>query len=232
MEMTQEERQFLWESVSKFIDKHSSSFSEFEVQRIRYIILKESFPRVYFYDVIREICDELGFIPDEDNMYLAFLKELEDNFDIKNSHIIEVGGGMIPCLGKRISLLQDKGSITVYDPKLLSEYEDMDNFKLIREDFTHKSKLGNTNLLIGLMPCKGAEALIDQAIKHRIDFIVWLCEGGAHGDYYDFYEDEEEWRYAVISSAVHGARHNGMGEVKKKYLSKFSDTYPIIYSKK
>ena len=232
MEMTQEDRQFLWKSVSDFIFKHSISFDEFVLERIKYMMLNGSFPQVYFYDVIREICEELGFIPDEDNMYLAFLKELEDNFDIKNSHIIEVGGGMIPCLGKRISLLQDKGSITIYDPKLLDGYDDIANFKLIREDFTHKSKLGDTNLLIGLMPCKGAEALIDQAIGHKIDFMVWLCEGGPHGDYYDFYEDEDEWRSALISTAVRGVRDNGMGEVKKKYLTKFSDTYPIIYSKK
>lgn len=232
MDKSLEERTLQWNMVSSFIEKYNLPLNEFEIMRIKSMLLTGSFPEVYCYDLIREICDELGFIPDEDNMYLAFLKELIENFDIKNSHIIEVGGGMIPCLGKKVSLLQTGGSLTIYDPRLLDTYEDGKNYKLIREEFTYNSKLGKTNLLIGLMPCKGAEILVDQAIKNKIDFMVWLCEGGPHGDYFDFYEDEEEWLCSIISSARRGTKENNMGPLQKKYLRKYSKDYPIIFSKK
>lgn len=221
-----------WEKVLKFIEENIDAFDEYEIMRIKNVMQYGNFPKDYHVDLIRELCDNAGMIPEKDNMYLAFLKELIENFDIEKRNIVEVGGGIIPCLGRRISLLQTGGSITIYDPRIIDTIEGNEKFRLVKEKFTHSTDLGDTNLLIGLMPCEGAEVLIDKAIKHKIDFMVWLCEGGPHGDYFDFYEDDEEWLCAILSYAKRGVSENNMGQLKKKYLERFSKEFPIISSKK
>ena len=80
------------------------------------------------------------------------------------------------------------------------------------------------------MPCKGAEDLLQLALKNKIDFIVWLCEGGPHGDCYDFFEDEYEWRDCLISTAADGIKKQNMGKLKIKSIPKYSCKYPIIYN--
>ena len=68
--------------------------------------------------------------------------------------------------------------------------------------------------------------------KNKIDFVLWLCEGGPHGDEFDFYDNDVEWRASMIDKAQVGVKMNGMGELNVKVLSKFSKEYPIIYNKK
>ena len=215
--------------VMHLLSKYSSFFDDFEKRFIRDEILHTSFPDVYFLEFVREVLDEVGLIPDNDNIYLAFLSEIENAFGICDRNILEVGGGRFPCLGRRIHHLQKNGSITVYDPLLIPVLEGEANFVLRREKFMRDTSLKDINLMVGLMPCKGAEELIFSAIQHRIDFMVWLCEGGAHGDYFDYFEDEEEWRENIIYEACRGVLENSMGVLKTKKLTKFS-SYPILYN--
>lgn len=82
------------------------------------------------------------------------------------------------------------------------------------------------------MPCKGAETLLDLALNNKKDFVLWLCEGGPHGDEFDFFEDDEEWRNYMIDKAKSGVEENGMGKLKVKMINEFSDKYPIIYNER
>ena len=128
-------------------------------------------------------------------------------------------------------LEQKKGKITVYDPRIIRP-QDSRELVLKKEKFTTETEMEDTNLIVGLMPCAGAEPLITQAVSNRIDFMVWLCEGGPHGDCYDYFEDEFEWLDCMRIIARQGVESQNMGKLKVKYLEHFSRDYPIIYNER
>jgi len=178
----------------------------------------------------REVYDELNIIDDKDNIYLKFISMLENAFNYETRNILEVGGGVLPRLGERISLKQTTGKITIYDPRLSIYKKETNKFRLVREKFTRETNIGDTDLIIGLMPCKSAEDIVEVATKNRIDFMVALCEGGPHGDEYDFYEDEEEWQSSLIRQAKKRVQEQGLGKLKVKYMENINNPYPVIYN--
>lgn len=218
--------------ISSFVAEHPDYYDKYEKEAIKAHAIRGIEHDLYTTDVIREICDHLGLIPEDKNIYVAFQKLIEEQFGIEGKHIVEVGGGIIPNLGKRIHLGQKTGSIIVYDPRLGKEFESEDRFTLKREEFKENTPIPEkTDLMIGLMPCKGAEALIDSALEHKKDFIVWLCEGGPHGDYFDYFESDEEWLDSTIFYATSEVESKKMGKLMVKKMEDFSE-YPIIYNKK
>ena len=183
-------------------------------------------------DLLREVYDKLDLIEDEENIYLGFIDLLDSEFDIKEKEIIEVGGGIFPQLAKKISKYQTKGQIKVYDPRL-SYYEDnTSKMTLVREKFTANTKVEDVDLLIGFMPCEATYTIIDSATRNNIDFMIALCEGGPHGDIYDYFETEDEWLHSIMSFASSSVEYNKMGTVEKTYLKKYHNPYPIIYNKR
>lgn len=218
-------------NVKKLVIDNPSIIDEFEWMFLKNLIMKEPIPRLYHIDLVRELLDHLSLIPDKDNIYIKFLEELEKEHEIKDKKIIEVGGGTFPNLAKRISKKLKTGTITVYDPRLSKAEKQTEKMILKREMFTTKTPIKDTNLMIGLMPCKGIEPLINQAINNRIDFMIWLCEGGPHGDYIDYFEYEDEWLDSILSYGKRGVEKNNMGQMKVKHFPKYSE-YPIIYNTK
>lgn len=182
-------------------------------------------------EVIREIYDEVGIIPESHNIYNAFLAEIKRIHGIDGRHIIEVGGGAFPRLAERIRLEQRSGSIKVFDPRLFEGLPESKGLKLVREPFRRNTPTYNANLLIGLMPCGGAEPLIENATSKGIDFITWLCEGGYHGEPVDYFESDDEWRSTMIYMAKRGVEEKKMGKLMIKTLPEFSP-YPIIYNQR
>lgn len=227
--MSYEEKITLKKRIKKFLEKYHHLYDEFEINNIfstlKYIDIKD----LYYVEVIREILDELGVIPKEYNIYDAYISFLSTQTDLKNKNIIEIGGGRFPCLGRRINDVNEKGKITIYDPKLFKQNTN-GNFILKKEKASLKTNVEEYDVIIGLMPCEGAETIIDLAINNNKDFFLWLCEGGPHGDEYDFYEDEDEWRTSMIDKAASGVAKNNMGNLKIKKLNQFSNKYPIIYN--
>ena len=217
--------------ISNIIKQKKELFSEFEIDMIKDMVLSGDYPDIYHQDVLRELFDEVGLLPDEENMYETFIQEINNQFDIKNNHIVEVGGGIFPRLAKRISLKQNLGTITVYDPRLDLEEKSNEKMILKREEFTGKQSIENCNLIIGLMPCQGINPLLDAAVAYNKDFMVWFCEGGPHGDYYDYFEDDYEWFDSTMEHLEYQVKKKNMGTVKMKTLSKFSD-YPIVYNER
>ena len=86
------------------------------------------------------------------------------------------------------------------------------------------------DLVVSLMPCKGAEAVLDACVEQDKDFIVGLCEGGPHGDCFDFYEDEEEWIHSMISYTESRLKRKGTGKLLKKQFDNCGYPYPVIYN--
>ena len=219
------------EKVIQFIKGNPRLYTKYDAQRIISIVESGTIPDVYSEELAREVLDELGLIPDRYNIYIDFLKLIEEIYGIEDKNILEVGGGCLPRLASRINLEQTKGTITVYDPRLSLEYSN-EKLALKRQNVTIDTDVKGIDLIIGLMPCKGAEALIRLATKNNKDFIVWLCEGGPHGDYFDFYEDEHEWRESIILEAENQVKKQNMGILKQKTISKYPHNYPIIYNKR
>lgn len=221
------------QAIKNFLKEYPEIFTPREQYQILKII-EGSNGELYGAECIREIYDELGLIPDNKNIYVGFSDIIEKEFGIENKNIVEVGGGHIPRLAKRLEKKQINGKVTVYDP-FLSKYEKSSSkLSLIRNKFDGNTKIPEeTDLLIGLQPCAAAEKIIEVAFKYNIDFIIALCEGGPHGEWFDFYESDEEWLCSIITRAKRGVEENDMGNlVVEKSLVKYNDSYPVIYNKR
>ena len=221
-----------YDRVLKFIKEHPGDFDDYEIQfLLDYVKLGVADDKMVP-DLVREVFDELGLIYNKNNIYLGFLDMLQKEFPVEDRKIVEVGGGIIPSLAKRISKIQTTGNIVVYDPRLSKYEKDTDKLKLKREKFEVETDVSDRNLIIGFMPCEAAVKLIESATKNRIDFMLALCEGGPHGDIYDYFEDEEEWLSSVIYTAERNVEENNMGTLGKKYLKKYYDPYPVIFNQR
>ncbi|MBR2997711.1 MAG: hypothetical protein IKF37_01365 [Bacilli bacterium] len=219
------------EKIIAFFNRYPGVFDK---NQMMYILnfADIDFNKEFCPEIVREVFDELGLIPKEKNIYVGFLKLLDDVFSLEDKNIIEIGGGAIPRLGKRMYPMLGKGKVTIYDPRLSTYEENMPKMVLKREMFTDKTDTSNCDLIFGLMPCNGAEIIINNATKNKIDFMVGLCEGGPHGDCFDFYENEDEWLDYIIFHAKDRVRKNSMGKLKIKYLKEYGDPYPIIYNER
>ena len=231
MEKTDEKYMAIRQQAIEFVKSHCKLYGYIEMHCLIDAIKDMDIPDLYVVELAREVFDELGFIPGEHNIYEKFSNVVDSVHGIDNKNIIEIGGGRFPRLAKRIRLKQKTGSITVYDPNLHTEF-DSERFKLRRRRANSYTDVNDCDLIIGLMPCKGAETLLDLALNNKKDFVLWLCEGGPHGDEFDFFEDDEEWRNYMIDKAKSGVEANGMGKLKVKMISEFSDKYPIIYNER
>lgn len=215
--------------INEFLARHSDDIDPYELEFIKRNLTHingQNF--MYFPYVTREIFDKLGLMPHEANVYSRFADLVNELYDIKGMNILEVGGGVYPTFAERICT--KAGKVTVYDPKLAKGEADTEKLKLVRKDFNKQMCLRDYDLVLALMPCKGAEAVLDACVEQDKDFIVGLCEGGPHGDYFDFYEDEDEWIHSMITYADSRIRRNGKGKVLTKQLDGCSYPYPVVYN--
>ena len=219
--------------ILEFLDENSSIFSKHELQVIKAYILSGEYEKVLFLpDCVREVLDQLNLLPPHQNIYQGFIDLIDSSFDLQDKNIVEIGGGVFPRLGERISKVPGVKSITVYDPKLNPYFSSNDKLKLVRKKICMYDDDVGGDLIIGLMPCKGAEVIVDQALRYKRDFMVALCEGGPHGDYYDYYESDDEWLSSIMRHTELGVERNDMGVLKTKSLKQYGDRYPVIYNER
>lgn len=213
----------------KFIEAHKDSYTPREINYITgsfYWGMNNPFAS----DLLRQIYDEVGITDENVNMYEGFLKILEENFDI-NTDIIEIGGGIVPSLAKKIALRQKSGTVTVYDPRLITNIDKPDNLILKREMFSKNTPIGDTKLIIGFMPCDATTLLIDTACQKKTDFMIALCEGGMR-EGYGWLEEDDEWIGFVKYCAERGIETNGLGTLGEASLEQYRNPYPVIYNKR
>ena len=216
--------------VNRFLEENKHGYNDRELEFIRSNWV-HFLDKKFQVDILRQMYSELGFMDDKEDIYHAFIKILEDNFDI-DTDIIEVGGGRIPSLAKRIALKQKKGTITVYDPNLISTDSPYPNMVLRQQPFTLQTPVKEDQLIIGFMPCEATEKIIYNAKKNNAHFLIALCEGGPHGDEFDYFESEDEWLSSMLYSARDIANKTGHGPLQMSDLKEFDDPYPVIYTKK
>ena len=218
-------------TLLQYFKEHPKLFTEYEKKCILdYVHVLNS--DEFIPDLIREIYDEVGIIPDKKNVYLEFLSLLRGVHSIEDKRILEVGGGTIPRLAKRIHNIQTTGSITVYDPRLSLYERDMERFHLVRKPFDSNTLVGDYQLMVSLMPCEACEAVIRKATDCKVDFMLGFCEGGPHGDEFDYFEDEDEWLNSMLYLARDRIEEQGMGKMKVKYLKECNNPYPVIYNER
>lgn len=222
------------------LNKHLTTYpGEFDKYQERY--LKNSIgigptDRNLDNDLTREMLDELGMIPDDRNLYLDFMKLIEEiHPDFRDKTIVEIGSGILPRLGERISKQMQNGRIILFDP-LISKYkQDTDKMTIVRDKAKVHDKTfnwGEVDLFVALKPCGGANDLLDIVRVYGTDFILGLCEGGPHGDEFDFYESDDEWIDSTIFYAERKVEEKGMGQLVKTRLDKPYYSYPIIYNRR
>lgn len=216
--------------VNRFLEENKHGYNDRELEFIRSNWV-HFLDKKFQVDILRQMYSELGFMDDKEDIYHAFIKILEENFDI-DTDIIEVGGGRIPSLAKRIALKQKKGTITVYDPNLISTDSPYPNMVLRQQPFTLQTPVKEDQLIIGFMPCEATEKIIYNAKKNNAHFLIALCEGGPHGDEFDYFESEDEWLSSMLYSARDTADKTKHGPLQITDLKEYDDPYPVIYTKK
>ena len=215
--------------VLEFFNEYPDIFTEWE-KRIIINYSKKFSKYILVPDNVREVYDELSLIPRENNIYLGFIDLVEEIHSLDNKNIVEIGGGVLPRLGKRISSSKNIKSIVVYDPRLSKYENDTEKLKLVRKRFERDTSLDDADLVLGLMPCEAANIIVDSVVKNNKDFVLALCEGGPHGDEFDYFEDEGEWLDNIIKSTACDVERCGMGKLKIKYMREYGNPYPVIFN--
>ena len=215
--------------IREFLEQHRDDIDPFEYKFIIKNLDRMSNQKFMYYPfVVREIFDKLGLLKDDENLYYKFAEFIRELYDITDMNILEVGGGIYPTLAERICT--QAGKVTVYDPRLSKTVEDTPKLKLVRKNFNKRMNLDNYDLVIALMPCKGAEAVLEACVEQKKNFIVGLCEGGPHGDYFDFYEDEDEWIHSMITYTDTRLSRDGKSKLLTKTFDNCAYPYPVIYN--
>lgn len=181
--------------------------------------------------VVLQLYDELGILEDKENPYKAFVDLIDAQFDIKNKNIIEIGGGVIPRLGKRIARMQNCGTIIVYDPNLCTTESKISNMKLVNRRFYSVTNVDKADLLVGLLPCGSSSTIVKSAIRHNKDFMIAVCDSCNSLEFFDGYDElDEEWPNDFILRTKEMVEDNNMGQLKKVYMKEIGEQYPIIYN--
>ena len=221
------------QAVLDYIEKHYCDYTEHERNYIKrnlsYLEKNKRTLNIRTPHFLRQIYDELGIIPDNENMYHGFVKLLEEKMDI-NRDVIEVASGIIPNVTRRVALRQKSGSITSYDPRLTVQTAMLPNMTIKREYFTSKTKVKPNSLLFGFMPCEATIDIIESAAINNADFMIGLCEGGSRKKNY-WLEYEDEWLGFVNSYANTKFRKRDDVTIETASLSDYGDPYPVIYTK-
>ena len=222
------------ERLKKYIENTREIYTKEEIEHLKRINIetiiskKRDLPDLY-----RQVLEEIGYydLNESESGYNAFIEIIDKEFGI-DKNIIEVGGGVVPTLAHKISLKQKAGNITIYDPRLSTYHKNTSNFILKKEKFINETDVSSADLIIGFMPCEATQTIIENATMNRKDFIIAMCEGGAHGDIYDYFESTEEWLNCMLYLAEREIKSNDMGELKVLSFKKYLSSYPIIYNKK
>lgn len=211
--------------VVNYLIENKDAFSEQEIK----LILSNLGEYGSLPNILLQVYDELGILPDFMNPYKAFSELINKQFDIEDKNIVEIGGGTIPRLAKRLSEMQNRGSITVYDPNLYIK-KTYPNIKLIKRNFYPISNVDNADLLVGLLPCGASASILKSSIRHNKDFMIALCDSCNFYEYFDGYEDDSNWPYSFIDAATKAVDESNLGKLKVKYLKEVGERYPIIYN--
>ena len=176
-----------------------------------------------------QICDELGIIPDDQNPYKAFVETLNDVFNIENKSVVEIGGGKLLRVSKRITDMQDTGSVTVYDTNSTYKNGDYPKLTVFNRKFMDAVDAVGADVLVGLLARSSAEKLVKSAIEKDKDFMVAVFNKQNQNLFCESDIDPNELN-KFIEKTEQDVASSSLGKLKVKRLNEIGEQYPIIYN--
>lgn len=214
------------EKLLAFFEEYPACFNKFEQQ---YILGYKREEGTVLPDVIREIYAEIGCLSSKDDLFQGFLDLADEEFSLKGKRVLEIGGGILPQLSKKMLSSFGVSNVVVYDPRLSIYEEEIENFVLKRDYFHSWDDVSHTDLIVSLMPpCQLTETIIDTACQNHIDFMIAMTEGGLFALEDTLYSSISEWQQAMIHLAEESIERENMGVFKQKTLEKYGDSAPVI----
>ena len=184
-----------------------------------------------------QIYNYLELDQEDNNIYRVFADLVESKFDI-NRPIYEIGGGNIPTVGKILALRQQKGTVTIYDPRLIFTKTDIPNLRLVKKPFTGEEIVESNALMIGYKPCDAIIPMMKYIAKNDLDFMIALCDC-AHGfpeikdeDDINLWYQSCEWPVYIKYAEEERVKKSGqeIRRVKRLSMEKYDNPSPIIYN--
>ncbi len=189
-------------------------------------------------DILMQVYQELNIQHRTPSFYQRHLKRIKKRFDI-TGNILDVGSGIIPSFANMLAYEQlklGKGTITLYEPQLLTTTPKYHNMTLHKEKFTEDTHIKEFDLITGIMPCAATESIVKAACKNRKDFYIAMC-GCTHFENYYLYNfnmvSPERYQDYVIELTEDLLREYDNGTLVVERLERgFPIDYPILYNRK
>lgn len=185
-----------------------------------------------------QIYNYLELDQEDNNIYRVFADLVESKFDI-NRPIYEIGGGNIPTVGKILALRQQKGTVTIYDPRLIFTKTDIPNLRLVKKPFTGEEIVESNALMIRYKPCDVTIPLMNYVADNNLDFMVALCDC-AHNfpeildnDGLNLWYQACEWpiyRKFYTEDGRTKKKRERVRRVKRLSMEEYDNPSPIIYN--
>ena len=122
---------------------------------------------------VMQFYDEYNLMKDEYNLYKGFIELIKHNHpDLSNMTILDVGGGIVPSLGRRLAE-EAKHVITI--DRYMTTKNNPNNLEAISCEIENVNQLPKADMVIGFMPCEATKFIVEHAGKNNIDFLVELC---------------------------------------------------------
>ncbi len=209
MNLTTEQEQFI-----------NNNYDEYFAGYVYNCVAKEDY--LHAPEHVLELFDQWGLLEDEINPYLQFSNYLNEKTDIARN-VIEVSAGRLARVSQKIAHLQfekEAGTITAYDKYLLNLASDNQNYKLVRENFSEKTNIVSTDLIVALKACGATEIIIKRAIEEKKDFVIALCDcDHSPAAMYDGYYDLAAYRNDLRTQTLELLEKHDGGDLVEDVLS-------------
>ena len=167
------------EDLSRYLAEYFDTYGEYipSIYRNEYRMLYLEGLKDKSYLVDSYICQfykEYNLLKEEYDMYKAFIDIIKYKYqDTKDMTALDVGGGLVPQLGRGLSDLFKH--VYVVDRNIVNK-NNPDNVEVIKKEIDNNVGLPNTDLVVGLLPCEATKPLIYHACQSNSNFIVALCD--------------------------------------------------------
>ncbi len=176
-------------------------------------------------DVINQIYCYLDLIDIKNTEYYQYYKYLQDNFNVNNKNILEVGCGIIPILANII--YEHNNKITLCESNVLINDN---NLNIINDKFNINTNIDNYDFIYGFRPCMATESIIKNCLTNHKEFSIYtcMCALQPNEEYNNFSKDNwdyKKWHEYLIYIA--NKYNDGTFNIKIDYIKEI-DECPII----
>ncbi|MBR4262579.1 MAG: hypothetical protein IKQ35_04370 [Bacilli bacterium] len=148
--------------------------SDFLIEGLSYRFEHPDVDNTYF----NQLYSWFDCYPEGMDPYDQLLDKYEETYGpLKGKHIVEIGGGPVPALARKMAeRMKDEngqivGSITVYDPNYVETYP---GITFIPRKFDDDTEIDPNSELIAMMPCEGTKPVLTR-FTQQFQGMVQLC---------------------------------------------------------